>query len=193
MHGSSDVDTLEVDAEAAPATVLAEIDRVVERLNAARELLLVAAPEAADVTVTDHTWTVRDVIGHLSAYYPAEEIDGQTRRLLALAEAGRSAGNGTGAALDEANEAIRQASAERGLGELFDVILAGRAALRAAVAELPGELLVRPVEGTTWGPVVPVWRVVLESTVWHDEAHLEDIGSAMLGYDPVLYYQYLER
>ncbi|WP_054814608.1 hypothetical protein [Nocardia arizonensis] len=167
----------------------AEIDLAVQRITLVRELFGVE-PAVGSLLVTEGKWTVRDTICHLAGYYPATQVPVQIERLHRLVEEGARGRDEFD--IDTANEAILRGFDGVDIEEVFDVVLAGRAALRTAIDQLDESFLERPVSGTIWGTNATVHTVVAESTSRHDAGHLDEIVEAVMDFDPVLVYQYLQ-
>ncbi|MEE4493243.1 DinB family protein [Streptomyces sp. BE230] len=158
--------------------LLASMDEQWKRI----ELVASVLDEVADLPTGVGTWTVRDTLCHLAVYYPEHEVGEQMAKLRRLAEAGRT-NRRPDFDIDAANVERLRVFEGMPVAEVLDIVAKARRTIRAEIGALDDTFLALPVAGTAWGDVVPVGRVVAESTCTHDEGHLDEIVHAVRAHD----------
>ncbi|MEU7841703.1 hypothetical protein AB0B39_12185 [Micromonospora sp. NPDC049114] len=163
------------------AELLASMDEQRRRIESVASVV----DEIADLPTGVGTWTVRDTLCHLAVYYPEHEVDEQMAKLRRLAAAG-STNRRPDFDIDAANAERLRAYEGVPVSKILDIVTRARRRIRAEVEALDDAFLALPVAGTAWGDVVPVGRVVAESTCTHDEGHLDEIVRAVRAHDAAL-------
>lgn len=125
-----------------------------------------------------HSRTVRDLLCHLSWYYPEDAVPAEVQKVLRLAAVGRSIAQPVN--LDELNLQRVRLLDGMPIRLVMERIALGRQALVRAVSTMEDAMLCAQVTDTRWGPKVTVAEIIRYSTYRHDDEHMGELALALV-------------